>query len=289
MNYSNILLDEQPLIVVPKLAVLLGLNEALVLQQFHYWLNKSTNIRNNMKWIYNSIAEWHAQFPFWSYDTVKRTIARLVEMGLIIKGHFNKSAFDRTLWYTLDYVVLNTKIKEMFYQELQIPNGANCTNQLEQIAHNSSGQAAPINCGTLPQPIPEITHKNTQINNKKVRKKEAAALPAFDELVQRYTQNQKLRDTIFEFIKMRVSMKKTPTNRALEIIFEKLDSMAKTDLAKIEILNRSIVNNWQDVFELKVPQGSFKTHSSPPPKKPGSPIDDLVDFLMEEKMEEQNE
>ena len=283
MNYSNILLDEQPLIVVPKLAVLLGLNEALVLQQLHYWVNKSTNIRSGKKWVYNSIIEWHKQFPFWSSDTVKRTLAKLVDSGLVIKNFFNKSAFDRTLWYTIDYAALNKIIDEKTEDSGENAIGANCTNQLVQIETNSLGQIAPINLCNGHQPIPETNTENisetTQVR-KKVRG--TTALPVFDELVIAYTPNQKLRDAIFEFIKMRVSIKKAPTNRALEIIFEKLDKFAKTDLAKIEILNRSIVNNWQDVFELKPPQGSFKAASNN--KKSGnSPLEDLEDFLREER------
>ncbi len=35
---NNLLLDEHPLLVMPKLATLIGLNEAIVLQQVHYWL-----------------------------------------------------------------------------------------------------------------------------------------------------------------------------------------------------------------------------------------------------------
>ena len=35
---SKILFDEQPIVVSRELAKLIGLNEAIVLQQVHYWL-----------------------------------------------------------------------------------------------------------------------------------------------------------------------------------------------------------------------------------------------------------
>ncbi len=35
---SNLLLDDNPLVIIPRLAVLIGLDEALVLQQVRYWL-----------------------------------------------------------------------------------------------------------------------------------------------------------------------------------------------------------------------------------------------------------
>ncbi|MCL2255837.1 MAG: hypothetical protein FWC11_03145 [Firmicutes bacterium] len=279
MENSNILLDEQPLIVLPKLATLLGLNEAIVLQQLHYWLKKNPKMRDGHSWIYNSISEWHSQFPFWSFDTVKRTIARLVDSGLIIKGHFNKSSFDRTLWYRLDYDALNETVKERSFFEQQKDIGANCTNQSEQIDQETSEQIAPINSGNTHQPIPENTTETTITSKKKVSKKETAAIPAFDEIIARYTSNQRLQEAVKDFIKMRVSMKKTPTNRALELIFEKLDKIAPNDEMKIEILNRSIINNWGDVFELKPPQGSLRDS----PKKGRSPLEDLHDFLKGER------
>lgn len=38
---SKLLIDEEPLQVLPGLAAVIGLNEALVVQQLHYWLRRS--------------------------------------------------------------------------------------------------------------------------------------------------------------------------------------------------------------------------------------------------------
>ena len=38
---SNLLIHEEPLLVLPGLASRIGLNEAIFLQQIHYWLNRS--------------------------------------------------------------------------------------------------------------------------------------------------------------------------------------------------------------------------------------------------------
>lgn len=37
---SKLLLDDEPLVILPKLAAAIGLNEAIILQQLHYWLEK---------------------------------------------------------------------------------------------------------------------------------------------------------------------------------------------------------------------------------------------------------
>jgi hypothetical protein len=45
---SKLLLDEQPLLIMPKLATKIGLNESIIVQQIHYWneINKKSN--NNL-------------------------------------------------------------------------------------------------------------------------------------------------------------------------------------------------------------------------------------------------
>lgn len=104
---NSLLIEEPPLQVLPSLACKVGLNEAIVLQQFHYWLQRSSNVQDGYKWIYNSITGWAKQFPFWSRDTVKRTISNLEKKGYLITDNYNKSKFDRTKWYRIDYEKLN--------------------------------------------------------------------------------------------------------------------------------------------------------------------------------------
>ncbi|WP_246946154.1 hypothetical protein [Bacillus pinisoli] len=100
---GKLLCDESPLIVLPSLAKLIGLNEAIVLQQIHYWLEKSTNIYENKKWVYNSYPQWKKQFPFWSERTLIRIMKSLKDKGLIIVDNFNRMKIDKTNWYSIDY------------------------------------------------------------------------------------------------------------------------------------------------------------------------------------------
>ncbi len=100
---SQLLFDEHPLVINPKLAQMIGLNEAIVLQQVHYWvtLNEKAgkNLREDFTWTYNTYKEWNLQFPFWSLRTIKTVIANLERKGLLISGNFNKVKQDRTKWY----------------------------------------------------------------------------------------------------------------------------------------------------------------------------------------------
>ncbi|POA05618.1 conserved phage C-terminal domain-containing protein [Staphylococcus caprae] len=104
---SNLLIDDYPILVLPKLATEIGLNEAIVLQQMHYWLNNSNHKHDGKRWIYNSYPKWIEQFPFWSESTIKRTITSLEKQKLIFVGNYNKAGFDRTKWYSINYDTLN--------------------------------------------------------------------------------------------------------------------------------------------------------------------------------------
>src|SRR3954470_17142100 len=74
---SKLLIQENPMMILPSLAKKIGLNQAIVIKQFHYWLLSSKHTIDGRKWIYNSYKEWELQFTFWSGKTVERTIRSL--------------------------------------------------------------------------------------------------------------------------------------------------------------------------------------------------------------------
>jgi len=101
---SKLLIDEKPLEVLPKLATKIGLNKSIFLQQLHYWLNKSKNIKDGKKWVYNTYADWKENnFPFWSESTIGRIVRELEEDHLIISKKFQEEDWDQTKWYSLNY------------------------------------------------------------------------------------------------------------------------------------------------------------------------------------------
>lgn len=91
---------------------------------------------------------------------------------------------------------------------------------------------------------------NTNTNNKKEKEKEKKKTN-LDEIIEAYTENDSLKETIKDFIKMRKTIKKPITDRGLKGILNKLNQYGENDLEKIEILENSIMNCWQGVFELK--------------------------------------
>lgn len=54
-----------------------------------------------------------------------------------------------------------------------------------------------------------------------------------------------------DFVAMRKMIKKPMTNRGLELLIKHLQEMSKNENEQIEILEQSIMNNWQGLYELK--------------------------------------
>lgn len=116
--------------------------------------------------------------------------------------------------------------------------------------------------GTEMNPEQKINLLNNTnlLNNNKKKKKETS----IDVLISQYTSNNFLKETIIDFMKMRKSIKKPLTDRALKGILNKLDKLGSTDEIKIKILENSIENCWQGVFPLKSSDSSsFKKEIKP--------------------------
>src|SRR3954452_7320658 len=95
---SKLLIHDKPIMILPSLAQKIGLNEAVVLQQIHYWLVSSQHEKEGRKWVYNTYKEWQRQMPFWSESTIKRTIKSLEDQGYLLSENFNRMKMDKTKW-----------------------------------------------------------------------------------------------------------------------------------------------------------------------------------------------
>lgn len=176
---SKLLIDDYPIQVLPKLAEEIGLNEAIILQQIHYWLNSSKHNYDGKKWIYNSYPKWIEQFPFWSESTIKRTITSLEKQNLVHVGNYNKAGFDRTKWYSINYTTLNKLMTR--------PSGQNDPT-MRSNWHDGIGQNDPTNTIDYTETSSETNNNSAtdvtqerfdewwNLYNKKIDKKKAYSL-----------------------------------------------------------------------------------------------------------------
>jgi hypothetical protein len=101
------LINEPPLLVLPTLAAEIGLNEAIILNQMHYWQTNKNN-KNNFDgrvWARNTYQEWQKEFPFWGKNTIVRGIDNLHEQRLIL-SYMEQAGCRKQKYYAVDYEVL---------------------------------------------------------------------------------------------------------------------------------------------------------------------------------------
>ena len=82
-----------------------GIEEAILFENIAFWVEKSkandTNFFEGKYWTFNSIKAFTKLFPYMTERRVRYALDNLVKHGLIEKGSFNKTAYDRTMWYEL--------------------------------------------------------------------------------------------------------------------------------------------------------------------------------------------
>jgi len=82
-----------------------GMLEAVLLEYLNFWVtkNKANDVQyyDGYYWTYNSTKALAELFPYASRTTISRALRRLEDEGLVLSGNYNKSAYDRTIWYTL--------------------------------------------------------------------------------------------------------------------------------------------------------------------------------------------
>lgn len=123
-----------------------------------------------------------------------------------------------------------------FKNKKLIENGNNVTEELPPVTF----------CYTEIEIEKEI-EKDIDINKKTKKRK----ITSIDSLINNYTSNEELRNTLVDFIKMRKSIKKPMTDRALQIMLKKLQGLSENEEIQIKILENSIEHCWQGIFELK--------------------------------------
>ncbi len=207
-----------------------GILEAILLKNIWFWIEKNRanekNFYDGTYWTYNSTRAFNELFPYASESSIKRALKSLQEKGIIKTGNYNKSSYDRTLWYAF------TDLGESIVSNRQMET-------------NKSSNGNKQNGLTIPDI--NTNDKTKDIKTNKKEKKETE----FDFVINENFTDEELKQTIYEFIKMRKAIKKPLTTRGLELMINKLKKMTSNTNEQIQILNNSIMNNWLGIFPLK--------------------------------------
>lgn len=172
-----------------EIATQYDVNVSLFLQNIAFWTK--TNIANEQNyydgyfWTYNTIKAFSELFPFWTVSQIRTTIQRCINEGLLIKGKYNKTRYDQTLWYAL-----TEKGLKLFKLPICQKSQMKLSEVTNEVVRNS-------------KPIPDInTDITTDIKNSCPSKDERVDTPDnFDYFWSIYPKKQKKQDARKSWIK----------------------------------------------------------------------------------------
>ena len=170
----SLLFAERPLVINTQLAMKIGLNEAIVLQQLHYWLRDTNSGMecDGVRWIYNTTEQWLEQFPFWSESTLKRAFASLKTLGLLRCEKLNKSKRDMTNFYTINYgseLLDGGKLSESIGLKCAAPSGQNDTMEEVKMKRSIGSKRPNVIGSKWPDDLTENTTEITTENKNTFR------------------------------------------------------------------------------------------------------------------------
>ncbi len=110
---------------------------------------------------------------------------------------------------------------------------------------------------------------NNKINNIKESKKED-----YNSILDELVTDSDIKKGLVEFIKMRKLIKKPMTNLALKKLINKLFKLSSSKEEQLQILDKSILNSWSDIFPLK--NDNFRSNNYRSPKRQ-EPVPEWLD------------
>lgn len=168
-------------------------------------------------------------------------ISKLKELGIlevVVKGIPAKRYFKLN----------ESKLVEMFVNEKEV------TNKNVKNLHTGMSEIDKQDVKKLAGNNNNNSNKQNSNNIKKERKKEKKSTN-YDSIINENIQDESVKQEIYEFIKMRKLIKKPLTDRALKLLISKLNKLSSIPAEQVQILDNSIMNNWQGIFPLKKDNG----------------------------------
>ena len=226
-----------------------GIQPAIILNHLYFWITKNkannTNFYNENYWTYNSKKAFSELFPYMTERQIDYALRKLIDCGLVITGNYNKSSYDRTLWYA---------ITKKGYSIIQ-----NCEMETTILSNGDNENV---------EPIPDINTDSKPINKPNRKKERKETEQSYDEILNSIVEDIEVKNTIYDYIKMRKLIKKPMTDRALTMLINKLFKLSNSKQIQIKILEQSILKNWTDIYPYKeennnaIHQGNAKSDLS---------------------------
>ncbi|WP_414543898.1 hypothetical protein [Nostoc sp. CCY0012] len=112
---SKLITPESPLLVPPLLAAEIGLEEAVILQQIHYFCQISKHIkRDGRRWFWKTLKDWGETLPFLKPSTIRRAIANLRDNFKLI----DVCRHSQKTWYQANWFTINVENVEALWNRI---------------------------------------------------------------------------------------------------------------------------------------------------------------------------
>ena len=229
-------------ITIDKLFNLENCTDCIALYLFYYktakW-QKTNTIKANDTYIKKSLK--------WGTDRIRKTKQTLKENGLIDIVQRRENGKITGWFVEVSYLVSQKKTEDI---KIKVEESNNT--QKQQVAKATSGEEE---TNALKEKI-KCIKKEIEIlknNNIKERKKEESKKKAtsYNDILSEI-ENEELKYLYLEYIKMRKLIKAPMTDRALQMLINKVNELEPNSVDnQKELLETAIMNNWKSVYPLK--------------------------------------
>lgn len=258
-----------------ELAEAYGIDVAVFLENLAFWIVKNQanyeHMHDGRYWTYNTLDAFTTIFPYFSKKQIRRIIDKALSFDLIVKGNYNQIGYDRTIWYSL-----SDKGHAIFELSL-CPNGPI---HMPKRAHRKDQTGTPI-----PDNKPDI---NTDIKDKiKAQPKKQVAVVSEPIVLPDWLPNE----TWEEFKQHRKQLKKPMSELAQQKSIKQLEKMRSEGQDVVEVIETSIANGWQGLFEIKsqgVTHGKGNSNSGKGGKEKFDSWQYLYDSIRSDESKENN-
>lgn len=217
-----------------EMAKLIGTDPSLFLENISFWIkhnySNDINYYEGRYWTFNTQEALVDFFPYWSRDQIKRIIKKCHDAGMLMKGNFNKLSYDRTTWFSLS---------DEAHKHYGLNLGRN------SLRHQAK---SPVPLDDIAQPIPDINQIQTQIKDKDKAQPKKQVAVVNEPIVLPDWLPSEIWD---EFKQHRKQLKKPMSELAQKKSIKQLEKMMSEGQDIVEVIEASIANGWQGLFNIK--------------------------------------
>jgi hypothetical protein len=150
-------------------------------------LSNNKHIHDSLCWSYDTLESLRLKFPYMSKSQIETMINNSITAGLVVKGNYNKTTYDRTCWYALtpkSYVYFQHLVTDLYLNRLYLS-----ISEKSEMDFLEFGNLFPRNRTPIPDTKPNIkTNTTTTGDGQKPNRKTPEPVVVITESLKTQTQ-----------------------------------------------------------------------------------------------------